>query len=209
MWRSTAEPLKNALTELVKEQAYRIAQEYRRLGDIAFNRGKSKQWQAEAQKHYAQALVECPDHPEVDYLHFRNGLSYFNVGRFSEAVGEMRRVTDKYPDSQYAMEAQYNIGFYLGANMKEYYDGAREMERYVQKYPGSELAPQALFFAGTFYQLMEDNPRAKQQFTLLSRNYPEDKRSEWAKELVEKIITAENEKEAQKKEGQGAGEVVR
>ncbi len=208
-WRSSAEPLKSALAELIKEQSYRIAAEYRRLGDTAFNRSKSKQQQAEAQKHYAQALLECPDHPEADYLHFRNSLSYFNVGRFSEAVGEMRQVTDKYPDSQYAMKAQYNIGFYLGASMKEYYEGAREMERYVQKYPGSELAPQALFFAGTFYQLMEDNPRAIKQFTLLARNYPSDKRSEWAKELVEKIAAAENEKETQKKAGQGAGEAAR
>ncbi|MDD3926345.1 MAG: tetratricopeptide repeat protein [bacterium] len=192
--RAQSQALRETIDIVVKDQAYDLAQEHRRLGDIAFKQNSFKA----AQEHYYQALTASPEHPEAGYLHYRNGLALAKIKRASEAAREMHKAAYDYPDSQYAEDAHFQLGYILGSAMRHYVEGAREMEEASRRYANKASAPKALFYAGEYYQLANDLQRAKGQYNQLARAYPDDKRSQWAVDLVQKIEEIEAARRARR-----------
>jgi len=181
----------SSLEEKLEEISQRIAHHYRLLGDKVFNPDSGAP-QRTAFMHYNRALIEYPQSPEADYLHFCKGLCLVSMGRCNEGVSELRKVIEEYQESQYLEETRFRLAFTLGGVMKHYTQAARGMEETAQLYPGGKWAAEALFHAGLYYQFMDDYDNAIRCFSYLARTYRSSPRAFWAADLAGKLAAEKN-----------------
>jgi outer membrane protein assembly factor BamD len=148
----------------------------------------------EAQVSY-QAFRELhPKHPQIDYVVYRIGLSYFNqlpttIDRdltvSHEAINSFDELMKRYPDSKYVNEAadkkletlkmlagkeEYIASFYL---KREMYDSALpRFEGLIAKYPQLGFDEKALYGAAYSANKIGDSFKAKKYMTELQEKYP-------------------------------------
>ncbi|MGM0537521.1 MAG: outer membrane protein assembly factor BamD [Pseudomonadota bacterium] len=148
-----------------------------------------------------------PDHPQVDYAYYMRGLAAWQAGRFSlerlrlidiskrdlgatrDAYSDFRELIQRYPDSQYAPDAQQRIAylrnllarhelhvadFYL---RKGAYLAAVERGRWViENYPQAEATHDALATMVEGYLGLEMRDRARETLEVLIENAPDHER---------------------------------
>lgn len=87
---------------------------------------------------------------ERDIDRFRIGAvagqaeSLYSQGRYREAAQEYIRLTNQYPDSEFAPLGVFNAGLIYEQDLKEYELAMRQFERLIDEFPESEYVDQAL-----------------------------------------------------------------
>ncbi|CAM3505371.1 outer membrane protein assembly factor BamD [Halomonas lysinitropha] len=148
-----------------------------------------------------------PDHPQVDYAYYMRGLAAWQAGRFSlerlrlidiskrdlgatrDAYADFRELIQRFPDSQYAPDAQQRIvylrnvlarhelhvaDFYL---RKGAYLAAVERGRWViENYPQSAATHDALAVMVEGYLGLDMRDRARESLQVLIDNAPNHER---------------------------------
>ena len=149
------------------------------------------------------ALFLHPDHPQVDYAYYLRGLSAWQAGRFSlerlrlidiskrdlgasrDAYNDFRELIQRYPQSEYAPDAQQRI-VYLRELMARHelhvadyylrrgaYLAAVERGRWVvENYPESSATRDALATMVEGYQGLDMDDRANEVLAVLRENAP-------------------------------------
>ncbi|KPQ21934.1 MULTISPECIES: outer membrane protein assembly factor BamD [unclassified Halomonas] len=145
-----------------------------------------------------------PDHPQVDYAYYLRGLSAWQAGRFSlerlrlidiskrdlgatrDAYSDFRELIQRYPESEYAPDAQQRI-VYLRELLARHelhvadyylrrgaYLAAVERGRWVvENYPESNASHDALATMVEGYQGLEMDDRAEEVLAVLRENAPD------------------------------------
>lgn len=145
-----------------------------------------------------------PDHPQIDYAYYLRGLAAWQAGRFSlerlrlidiskrdlgatrDAYGDFRELIQRYPQSEYAPDAQQRI-VYLRELLARHelhvadyylrrgaYLAAVERGRWVvENYPESNATRDALATMIEGYQGLEMDDRANEVLAVLRENDPD------------------------------------
>lgn len=145
-----------------------------------------------------------PDHPQIDYAYYLRGLAAWQAGRFSlerlrlidiskrdlgatrDAYGDFRELIQRYPQSEYAPDAQQRI-VYLRELLARHelhvadyylrrgaYLAAVERGRWVvENYPESNATRDALATMVEGYQGLEMDDRANEVLAVLRENDPD------------------------------------
>lgn len=148
---------------------------------------------AEAQVAYQSFRDLHPKHPQIDYVVYRIGMSYFNqlpssidrdLSLASDTIATFTDLIKTYPASQYVEDAKkkreatlkmlaekeaYIADFYY---KQEIYDSALgRYEGLYQKYPGLGLDAKALSRAALCAKKLGDSAKVKKYSALLYQNY--------------------------------------
>jgi TolA-binding protein len=175
--------LAQVLDDNITECREKTAQEYCRLGDIAYNSSKHN-----AYKYYTSAITEKPDMEKAAYVHYRLGMSQISLRKFSEAVDSLRKSINLAPQAVYVDEAQFNIGLTYGNDMKRYIEAVSELKKVAASYPSSKYAPEAMYYAGFFSQALGDDSTAIWAYSRVAKLYKDSIRAGSAEELSRLII---------------------
>jgi len=148
---------------------------------------------AEAQLSYVTFRELHPKHPQIDYVIFRIGLSYFNqlpetidrdLSLAHEAINYFNEVTDKYPNSAHVAEAaekraqaikklaekeDYIADFYFKRDHCE--SAVLRYENLVKKYPNQGFDSRALARLVLCSKKLNDNSKAQKYFQILKEKY--------------------------------------
>ena len=163
---------------------------------------KNDDWE-EARAAASRFIRLHPDHPQVDYAYYLRGLAAWQAGRFSlerlrlidiskrdlgatrDAYGDFRELIQRYPQSEYAPDAQQRI-VYLRELLARHelhvadyylrrgaYLAAVERGRWViEHYPESNATHDALATMVEGYQGLEMDDRANEVLAVLRENAP-------------------------------------
>ncbi len=148
-----------------------------------------------AQLNYQNFRELHPTHPQIDYVIFRLGLSYFlqlpetadrDLSLSKETLQSFDDIITKYPNSTYVAEAkekkaivlqklaqkENDIGeFYF---KREMYDSALlRAESLLNKFPGSEFEKKGLSRAAISAWNTEQKMKAEKYYGLLKTSYPD------------------------------------
>lgn len=182
--------------------------------------------QPEAARAAADRFIRLhPQHPNVDYAYYLKGMASFEedqnfLERFlpldpsTRDPGAARRSFDdfnalvrRYPDSQYAPDAQKRM-IYLRNLLAEYevnvaryyirrgaYVAAANRGRYVfENFQGTPSVPEALAVMVEAYQLLKMDDLAQETLTVLSSNFPNHGTLNSDNQLKESESTKNSEK---------------
>lgn len=160
----------------------------------------------EAQVSY-QAFRELhPKHPQIDYVNFRIGMSYYNQLPTSldrdltvaqEVISSFDEVMKRFPNSQYVNEAadkkletlkmlagkeEYIASFYFKRTM---YDSALpRYEGLISKYPKLGYDEKALYGAAVSANKIGDSFKAKKYLTELVSKFPKSSEAKDAQKEI-------------------------
>lgn len=150
----------------------------------------------------AQVIIERfvklhPTHPSAAYAYYLRALTYYDeisdVGRDQQmtvdAQAALRDVINRFPDSEYAQDAQLKLDltedhlagkemeigrYYQGR--QEYLSAANRFRNVVEKYQTTTHTPEALHRLVETFLLLGIRPEAKKYAAVLGHNFPG---SEW------------------------------
>lgn len=161
--------------------------------------------QPEAARAAADRFIRLhPQHPNVDYAYYLKGMASFeedqnfleqflpldpatrDPGAARQSFDDFNNLVRRYPDSQYAPDAQKRM-VYLRNLLAEYevnvakyyirrgaYVAAANRGRYVfENFQATPSVPDALAIMVEAYQLLEMDDLAQESLTVLSSNFPE------------------------------------
>jgi tol-pal system protein YbgF len=102
---------------------------------------------------------------------YKTAFNYLKEGHYKDAVGGFRGFLQKFPNSSYAVNAQYWLGeaFYVNGNFS---DALGEFQKVLDKYPGSQKIPDTLLKIGYCHYEMKDNTSARKIFNELQSRFP-------------------------------------
>lgn len=114
---------------------------------------------------------------------YRKAFNGYREGRFGEAILDFEDFLRRYPDHEYADNAQYWIGesYYSEA---EYHQAILEFGRVLERYPREAKAPDAELKIGLCYQKTGDENRAKASWSRVVAQYPESDAAREAQQLL-------------------------
>lgn len=110
---------------------------------------------------------------ERDIDRFRIGAvagqaeSLYSQGRFREAAQEYIRLTNQYPESEFAPLGLFNAGLIYEQDLKEYELAMRQFERLIDTFPQSDYVDQALVRIAVNAKRFFDFDKAISTFLLL------------------------------------------
>lgn len=157
----------------------------------------------EAVEAYKQFVQLHPNHEEVDYAEFRQGLAHFKDApsdfvlfppahekdqrQLQRAAEVLAKFVEKYPKSKYAPEAQKTLDetrrrlveheWYVAEfyfKRKRWAGAAGRYEALVEKYPGSKHEPEALLKLAEAALSMDEKFRARTALQKLVVKHPQD-----------------------------------
>jgi tol-pal system protein YbgF len=105
---------------------------------------------------------------------------------YPQAAEELRGFLARYPDGQYAANAQYWLGeaYYAARNR----DAAlSEFNKVLSDHPKSSKVPDAMLKIGYLYLEQQQNAQARQLLERLVRDYPDATASRLAAKKLESI----------------------
>lgn len=148
---------------------------------------------SEAQLSYATFRELHPKHPQIDYVIFRIGLSYFNqlpetidrdLTLAHDAINHFNEVIKNYPNSTYVAEAtekrnqaikklaekeDYIADFYFKRDLCE--SAIPRYENLLKKYPDQGFDSRALGRLVKCAKKISDNSKAEKYFQVLKEKY--------------------------------------
>lgn len=151
------------------------------IGEILFS--KTEQYD-QAILHYQSLLKKRPNAPEAPEFLFRIGKSHFFLFQFSEALESYRELIQKFPLSNWAERASFEVGTtYLARGeprfLKEtdvetetYTLAMKAFERFLKHYPKSSLASEARFGVACCLEELDRLEDAYEAFVELTKTYP-------------------------------------
>lgn len=173
-----------------------------RVAEIHFKREEF----VESQNSYQVFKEMHPSHPQIDYVTYRLGLSFFNqlpstidrdLSVAERAILYFDEVVQSYPKSQYLSEAkenkqkalkmlaekEYYIGhFYF---IRDHFESALgRFEGLLDKYPGLGFDAQALYGASVSAFKMKEMTKAKNYFQKLESDFKDSSEAQKARREI-------------------------
>ena len=110
---------------------------------------------------------------------------HFDEKDFSGALVEYRKVTNDYPESDEAPEAQFRIGNIYHWNLKDLDKAIAEYQKVTDDYPGTDFAFESLIRQGECYARLKQYDTALSRFQSVVSAAPGDGKStsRWAESI--------------------------
>lgn len=106
---------------------------------------------------------------------FDGAIIYYDSGEYTNALTTFQQLVNDFPDSQYADDAQYYIGYIYEKKLGccYYIQALLEYQKLIDNYPDSSYADDAQLGIGNCYYVTYDYPHAIEAYQKLIVDYPE------------------------------------
>jgi len=106
---------------------------------------------------------------------FDGGIIYYNSGEYTDALTTFQQLINDFPDSSYADDAQYYIGYIYEKKLGccYYIQALLEYQALISNYPDSPYADDAQLGIGNCYYVTYDYSHAVEAYQKLIDDYPE------------------------------------
>ena len=104
---------------------------------------------------------------------FDGGIIYYDSGEYTNALTAFQQLVNNFPDSQYADDAQYYIGYINEKKLVYYIQALLEYQELINNYPDSLYADDAQLGIGNCYYVTYDYSHAIEAYQKLIDGYPE------------------------------------
>jgi TolA-binding protein len=115
-------------------------------------------------------IIVCANNDK--YL-FDGGIIYYDSGNYENALTVFQQLVNDFPDSQYADDAQYYIGYINEKKLGYYIQALLEYQELINNYPDSSYADDAQLGIGNCYYVTYDYSHAIESYQKLIDDYPE------------------------------------
>ena len=156
-----------------------------RIGDCCFN---ARQF-ADAEAYYARAAELHA--AASDYALFQQGYSLGLLKRFEDKITTMQQLVNRYPKSDYADEALYEIARVRMA-LEQHSEAAEAYGQLLDKYPRSDKARSASIERAMAYRNMHDYAHAIEAYKHTIERYPASQEAYLAVEGLEAVYVETN-----------------
>lgn len=104
---------------------------------------------------------------------FDGGIIYYDSGEYTNALTAFQQIINDFPDSQYADDAQYYIGYINEKKLGYYIQALLEYQELINNYPDSSYTDNAQLGIGNCYYVTYDYSHAIEAYQKLIGDYPE------------------------------------
>jgi len=104
---------------------------------------------------------------------FDGGIIYYDSENYESALTIFQQLVNDFPDSQYADDAQYYIGYINEKKLGYYIQALLEYQELINNYPDSSYANDAQLGIGNCYYITYDYSHAIEAYQKLIDDYPE------------------------------------
>ncbi|OFW47377.1 MAG: hypothetical protein A2163_06590 [Actinobacteria bacterium RBG_13_35_12] len=108
-----------------------------------------------------------------DKFLFDGGTLYYDSAEYTNALTTFQQLVNDFPDSQYADDAQYYIGYINEKKLGYYIQALLEYQKLINHYPESSYADDAQLGIGNCYYITYDYSHAIEAYQKLIDDYPE------------------------------------
>ena len=115
-------------------------------------------------------IVVCANN---DKFLFDGGVIYYDSSEYTNALITFQQLIDDFPESQYADNAQYYIGYINEKKLGYYIQALLQYQELINNYPDSFYADDAQLGIGDCYYVTYDYPHAIEAYLKLIDDYPE------------------------------------
>jgi len=106
-----------------------------------------------------------------DKFLFDGGVIYYDMEDYNNAITTFQQLINDYPDSEYADDAQYFIGYINEKKLGYYIQALLEYQKLIDNYPNSEFADDAQLGTGNCYYATKDYSHAIEEYRKLIDDY--------------------------------------
>jgi len=103
---------------------------------------------------------------------FDGGIIYYDSAEYTNALTTFQQLINDFPESQYADNAQYYIGYINEKKLGYYIQALLEYQELINNYPDSSYADDAQLGIGNCYYVTYDYPHAIEAYQQLIDDYP-------------------------------------
>ena len=104
---------------------------------------------------------------------FDGGVIYYNMEDYNNAITTFQQLINDYPDSEYADDAQYYIGYINEKKLGYYIQALLEYQKLIDNYSNSEYADDAQLGTGNCYYATKDYSHAIEAYQKVIDDYPD------------------------------------
>ncbi|HER24820.1 MAG TPA: tetratricopeptide repeat protein [Candidatus Atribacteria bacterium] len=104
---------------------------------------------------------------------YDGGIIYYNSGEYSNSLSTFQQLINDFPDSPYADDAQYYIGYINEKKLSYFIQALLEYQKLISNYPESPYADDAQLGIGNCYYATYDYSHAIEAYQKLINDYPE------------------------------------
>jgi len=108
-----------------------------------------------------------------DKFLFDGGIIYYDSSEYTDALTSFQQLISDYPNSGYADDAQYYIGYINEKKLGYYIQALLEYQELINNYPDSSYADDAQLGIGNCYYVTYDYSHAIEAYQKLIDDYPE------------------------------------
>ena len=108
-----------------------------------------------------------------DKFLFDSGIIYYNLEDYSNAITTFQQLLTDFPDSPYADDAQYYIGYINENKLGHYIKALLEYQELIDNCPDSPYADDAQLGIGNCYYVTYDYSHALEAYQKVIDDYPE------------------------------------
>jgi TolA-binding protein len=106
-----------------------------------------------------------------DKFLFDGGIIYYDMEDYNNAIITFRQLINDYPDSEYADDAQYYIGYINEKKLGYYIQALLEYQKLIENYPNSEFIDDAYLGIGNCYYITYDYYHAIEAYQKIIDDY--------------------------------------
>jgi len=148
---------------------------------------------------YQRILLESPEGPLCPLAQRNIGICYAGLKDYQKAVEELRKVVEKYPDTDWAPDALERMGVYYWQGLEELENAIKCYEELIAKYPEDSLVGDAYYALGLIYIKLEDYSKAKREFQEIISKYPDSQLVEKARKHLLELARKKTTKRTKEK----------
>ncbi len=104
----------------------------------------------DASRIYREIFMTDNSHFSGDYAHYQFSQALYRAGNADEAIKEFANLQQKYPDSKYAPESQYLVGW-INFQKGNFTGAISDYQTVIERYPNSAIVPLAYNSIGNSY----------------------------------------------------------
>lgn len=129
--------------------------------------------------------------PPSPKTYYDSAFGYYTAGQYDTAIDAFQDVVTKFPDSSFAMDAQFFIGeaYYNESRYEQARDAyALVISKYKdQDIDPAERVPDAYFKQGLCYEQLRQIPKAVQNYRLILQKYADSSAAVQAQQQLKKL----------------------
>lgn len=149
----------------------------------------SKELQAKYELRNLASVVRVPasdEGVELSAVVYEKGKRYFNNGDYDKAIQEFYRLLEKYPLSQYAIEARFFIAesYFL---KNDFRNSLTEIDQMVTHFPQHDLTGFILLRMGQISELNNQSEEASEIYNAVLNNFKNEDLKKQAKKLAQSV----------------------